>query len=373
MPASKRTVDPPAASRALRQKRNTEGPSNSADQASHPASVPLHPQISGEASQDSEGEDSDEDAEELILDEDGRIFGPSGAIDYTFRAYDHFLQLKDVRRGKHSAVMSQLISDCEAVFVEQSFFLPANISPRTTLEQLAQTIFAFHTEGVNYNQEKSGAEWWVQIRRGGDNEESIGFHWDKDEDLGLIVHPQISTVTYLTDYGAPTLIIDKLPPSDYYSSPESEEEAEVDEDGAEEAAEGFGSGLYGQVGTGWYSCPRLGKHISFDGRYLHGAPAELLGEAVPGRLRVSFLVNIWLDYTPTGPEILPDELLPTLRPAGLLGIPASLHAAKQEWLGNKLMVSQWPLSQISGEGVEGASAVVEWMVGLWGFGGVDAG
>ena len=39
---------------------------------------------------------------------------------------------------------------------------------------------------------------------------SIGMHWDKDEDLvdqqGINIHPHLSTVTYLSDAGAPTLV-----------------------------------------------------------------------------------------------------------------------------------------------------------------------
>jgi hypothetical protein len=40
---------------------------------------------------------------------------------------------------------------------------------------------------------------------------SLGFHWDKDEELriecGVFVFPHISTVTYLTGTGAPTVIM----------------------------------------------------------------------------------------------------------------------------------------------------------------------
>jgi hypothetical protein len=43
--------------------------------------------------------------------------------------------------------------------------------------------------------------------------------WDKDEDLvddyGVNVHPAISTVTYLTDCGAPTLVLNHRAPMMY--------------------------------------------------------------------------------------------------------------------------------------------------------------
>lgn len=34
-------------------------------------------------------------------------------------------------------------------------------------------------------------------------------------------------------------------------------------------------GVSGEASKAWVSLPRKGKHISFDGRYLHAAPADL--------------------------------------------------------------------------------------------------
>ena len=34
-------------------------------------------------------------------------------------------------------------------------------------------------------------------------------------------------------------------------------------------------GVSGEAGVAWISRPQLGKHICFDGRYLHAAPADL--------------------------------------------------------------------------------------------------
>ena len=67
---------------------------------------------------------------------------------------------------------------------------------------------------VQYDRARSGLEWWAQCRRPEENEknETIGFHWDKDEQLNtavadLFVQPQFATVTYLTDCGAPTIVV----------------------------------------------------------------------------------------------------------------------------------------------------------------------
>ena len=55
-----------------------------------------------------------------------------------------------------------------------------------------------------------GGEWWTQVRNG---DETIDFHYDKDEAMasiqGVMKLPLVSTVTYLTDIGAPTLILNQ--------------------------------------------------------------------------------------------------------------------------------------------------------------------
>ena len=83
------------------------------------------------------------------------------------------------------------------------------------------SIFREHTARARYGRGSSGVEWWVQVReaypdpgarslRSRAARLSIGMHWDKDEDLvdqqGINIHPHLSTVTYLSDAGAPTLV-----------------------------------------------------------------------------------------------------------------------------------------------------------------------
>ena len=152
-----------------------------------------------------------------------------------------------------------------------------------------------------------GAEWWVQIRGGNSPDgEAIGFHWDRDEVLAdedppQLVHPSVATVTYLTDVGAPTMVIEQPP-------------LQMPADGRETIA---------HAKTAFLSQPAAGKHIAFDGRLLHGVPPELMlkkgskstkrrkrkrdggggggggGVAEKGR-RITFLVNMWFDGKPTG-------------------------------------------------------------------------
>ena len=91
-------------------------------------------------------------------------------------------------------------------------------------------IFTFHTRNAKGLTENSGAEWWTLVLDPLDAE--VGFHWDKDytveSDCGVNVFPHVSTlcccssfffysrhvstVTYLSSIGAPTLIMNKTAP-----------------------------------------------------------------------------------------------------------------------------------------------------------------
>ena len=146
---------------------------------------------------------------------------------------------------------------------------------------------------------------------------------------------QISTVTYLTGAGgAPTLVLERR-------------------SGFDGTVEG------GAIAGGALCFPAAGRHLSFDGRLLHAAPRDLaapqsvppsVAEAVPettgavgprgavdtagsrsttttsttttntttstsgggGGLRVTFLVNVWLQHRPTGIHPFPGALVASL-------------------------------------------------------------
>lgn len=243
---------------------------------------------------------------------------------------------------EEQAVLDELLLDCEmadSALMPRTFWMPAHgrRQPACTLEQFALDVFHHHvrkktttttTTVENYDPETSGAEWWVQIRpsppagryavlhAGADDDDDISkqgiwFHWDKDEDLRQLmgddttyIHPHLSTVTYLSSHGAPTLTVNRRihPLTGKWIQPN-------DGDDNDDA---------GQQDQAFISWPRRGKHLSFDGRFLHAAPPELLPEharltdpalsaatADPDRRRrirrqrrVTFLVNIWLNYKP---------------------------------------------------------------------------
>ena len=164
----------------------------------------------------------------------------------------------------------------------------------------------------------------------------ITWHWDKDEDLRVMmdgsmwVHPHLSTVTYLTSIGAPTMVVEKR----------------VDLSGQivnEKEQDGSPSSVCGSV-----SWPRKGKHLCFDGRFLHAAPTDLLEEGafekqcqfdtsidisekerkvlMRRHRRVTLLVNIWLNYKPFNVNAFPDTMLDKLSKT-LLEIDAKLFGS----------------------------------------------
>ncbi|CAM9901735.1 unnamed protein product, partial [Discosporangium mesarthrocarpum] len=134
--------------------------------------------------------------------------------------------------------------------------MQADAEPRNGLEGLALDIFRAHTSQARFNAANSGAEveWWEKGVI--EDTDDIGWHWDKDygmESAGINVHPCVATVTYLSTNGGPTVVLQK-------KGPMACEDAHLVEGVATKA---------------WVSRPLIGKHISFDGRYLHAAPSVL--------------------------------------------------------------------------------------------------
>jgi hypothetical protein len=88
-----------------------------------------------------------------------------------------------------------------------------------------------------------------------------------------------------------------------------------------------------QNAEAFISWPKCGKHFSFDGRYLHAAPSDLMEKGlfekqiqVPiqstdesevtrhtrRHRRVTFLVNIWLNHKPFNVEEFPESMIDKL-------------------------------------------------------------
>ena len=73
----------------------------------------------------------------------------------------------------------------------------------------------------------------------------------------------------------------------------------------------------GRTSSMTVSHPAAGKHLSFDGRFLHGVPASLQRKTALGTEsetpRVTFLVNVWLNHKPFGVQRFPFSDFPSSR------------------------------------------------------------
>ena len=218
-----------------------------------------------------------------------------------------------------------------------------HVAPRG--RRLAKAVFDHHTAGCSYPAGKSGAEWWVQVRSldegKGEAQRGISFHWDMDLEVwrshGAGLHPHLSTVTNLTDRGGPTMVVEQRRP---------DEEAGVRLRPREDLLLSF---------------PATGKHLAFDGRFLHGVPCPspvksspspvksspssstsaatvAAAAAAPEGLRVTFLVNIWVrarlsnsrngvTHAPPRPAVSASHAACSLgSPFSFAAVPARLHA-----------------------------------------------
>ena len=146
--------------------------------------------------------------------------------------------------------------------------------------------------------------------------DGICFHWDKDEDLLLAlgehiyIHPHISTATYQSYSGAPTMALNYRinTCTGQYMSPSTKTPTSTS--GKEDSS----VHVY------------LRKHLSFDGQYLNSAPSNLMEDRAAfeeqikvwdnigisdtaerkkqtcRQRRVTFFVNICLNYKPFNVE-----------------------------------------------------------------------
>eukprot|EP00041_Stephanoeca_diplocostata_P004255 m.42128 g.42128 ORF g.42128 m.42128 type:complete len:529 (+) comp15009_c0_seq2:127-1713(+) len=169
-----------------------------------------------------------------------------------------------------------------------SFFFPlekkSSSPPRFATEEAILLLRDICFTEVSFRERRIvGAEWWYQTREVKGN---IGFHYDKDEAVASnemkMVYPDVATVTYLTQAGGPTLILNM-------STPDGNDNVPV------------------VANTGYASYPVVNRHIMFDGTSMHGVLGELGLEAQPGarqQSRVTLLVN-WWSRTPRPPNCQP--------------------------------------------------------------------
>ena len=207
--------------------------------------------------------------------------------------------------SKEDAVFSLLRTDsCQLVRQSKdTFWVDDSFEPRCSLEGFVRNIYEYHKKNLPEDIMSSGAEWWVQakdITLTNNITSAIDLHYDKDEEVAELftvgLFPWMSTVTYLTNTSpnaSPTIIFDN---KSY--DPVSKE-----------------------IKDCILSWPIVGKHICFDGRNLHGAPSEPAlrniysaletqpVDDVSTSMRVTLVVNIWINHHPSGADKLPENLL----------------------------------------------------------------
>ena len=231
-------------------------------------------------------DDDDDDEFMVVLDAHGRIANSVGACEVAPAIWDNLISFRKID-------LEGWRTECQRAawpLAAQSFWLPMDATPHGPLETLAMSILKFHTEGavstMAIDPASSGAEWWANVTRSEmlHSHGDIHMHFDKDErafaNYGLVVHPLLSTVTYLSDAGAATVLAQNV------------------------VLDAAASGQYvheaGAAPSTLLVPPRVGRHLSFDGRWLHGAPASLLAQpagAVPYE-RITFCVNVWIGHQP---------------------------------------------------------------------------
>ncbi len=116
-----------------------------------------------------------------------------------------------------------------------------------------------------------GAEWWIRTH------DNISSSWEFhiDSDLGHVRRSgkyraaPFCTITYLSDWGQPTVLLDKY--------------ADWTRDQC---------WIIGEDNWSFWSSPKMGKHINWSLPYIHGVVGEY-GELPAGEKRVTLMFNCW--------------------------------------------------------------------------------
>lgn len=257
--------------------------------------------------------------------------------DFDFRSLlEHDLRLA------HS---SQNREDDEAYSGGETYFIESTAVPNCFLEALALKIFHFHVETLKIDTDKcdtcddegklsdhigSGVEWWTLVMDDDESECSddgsvepseVGLHYDADYGLEsesngeVVMHPLLATVTYFSDYGAPTCIFNVRGANDVC------------------VCDPLKGNILG-IDTMYCSSPAVGKHIVFDGSLIHGAPASIFASPLKHEIcksdngfqnkgkrrkiskrlvRMTFLANIWLGHRPVDADRLSENLAKSMK------------------------------------------------------------
>lgn len=204
-----------------------------------------------------------------------------------FSVYDNVLSANLISKVREDALKASKWTTSKTDTLEygkrSTFWFKTNPpqQPRSSLEKAVLELARYALPDI-YNQRPNdviiGGEWWLQVRSG---TETIGFHYDKDEAMASIQmkmkHPLISTVTYLSDIGAPTLIFNQTT------------------DGNNETPE--------IPDLGFISYPKFNRHITFSGDLQHGVLGSASSSKRVAEGRITLLIN-WWDVQPMEPNTI---------------------------------------------------------------------
>lgn len=170
---------------------------------------------------------------------------------------------------------------------------------------------------------------------------SINWHWDKDEQLrdacGVVVHPYVSTVTYLSSGGAPTVLLGaQVTQEGQLRAPFGEGEPYAgsaplrsrDQPGSLSATVSYPRRRKVCRAANHHRMPAQCLHrlpppsagttcllraqlLRFSGRLLHGCPSALAEPLVGERL--TLLINVWRGHRPLNLAPLPRSTCRRLR------------------------------------------------------------
>mmetsp|Transcript_13470 Transcript_13470/g.36295 ORF Transcript_13470/g.36295 Transcript_13470/m.36295 type:complete len:367 (-) Transcript_13470:279-1379(-) len=265
-----------------------------------------------EEGSDEEGEEEDaEDEEEeegsgselsMQVDDDGRVCNVDGPLTRSMsfeppvRVLDGFVPAESVGALRECCERCFRVRPSKGRYSSgTTFWADWGQAPRCELEALALAILQRHCPEPAA---PAGVEWWTLCLDGASD---VGWHWDRDyvlEDSGVNIHPMLATVTYLSAATSQTTL--STVTLDVVSPP------------TRDAAKPVALADSGAMLRCTLVPPHPGRHLVFDGRFLHGAPRRVAAATGPRTgpdvRRVTFLANIWVGHKPGNASPLPANL-----------------------------------------------------------------
>ena len=181
----------------------------------------------------------------------------------TIESYGEYLNEESALKLRHEAD-NIIAHDPEE---KKTYWYGFHRPPQNIIEEFIYQSSCQHNMFHSY----IGAEWWIRTH----NKLSSTWDFHVDSDLG---HQRRSgkyraapfcTITYLSDYGQPTVVLDRT---------------------ADWTKDQFF--ITGDNNWSFWASPKMGKHINWSLPYFHGVPANF-GYLPEGETRVTLMFNCW--------------------------------------------------------------------------------